>query len=88
MGLIGMDLLRLALERGKTAYEAMHVITYLLEKYGQGGGCEYAGQWDENSTYHNSFIVADPNEAWVLKTAGKYWVAKKVEDVWAISKCV
>ena len=84
-GLIGMDLLRLALERGKTAYEAMHVITYLLEKYGQGGGCEYSGQWDENSTYHNSFILADPNEAWVLETAGKYWIAKKVEDVWAIS---
>jgi len=84
-GLIGMDLLRLALERGKTAYEAMHVITHLLEKYGQGGGCEYSGQWDENSTYHNSFIVADPDEAWVLETAGKYWIAKKVEDVWAIS---
>lgn len=84
-GLIGMDILRLALERGKTAYKAMHVITYLLEKYGQGGGCEYPGQWDENSTYHNSFIIADPNEAWVLETAGKYWVAKKVEDVWAIS---
>ncbi len=38
-GLLGMDLLRLALERGKTAYEAMHVITGLLEKYGQSGDC-------------------------------------------------
>src|SRR5512134_1706496 len=33
-GLLGMDLLRLALERGKTAHEAMRVITSLLEKYG------------------------------------------------------
>ena len=84
-GLLGMDFIRLALERGKTAYEAMHVITDLLEKYGQGGGCEYPGQWDEKSTYFNSFIIADPDEAWVLETAGKYWAAKKVEDVWAIS---
>jgi len=84
-GLLGMDLVRLALERGKSAYEAMHVIIKLLEEYGQGGNCEYSGQWDENKTYHNSFILSDPNEAWVLETAGKYWVAKKVENVWAIS---
>jgi dipeptidase len=84
-GLLGMDFVRLALERGKTAYEAMHVIISLLEKYGQGGGCQYPGQWDENDTYHNSFIIADPEGAWVLETAGKYWVAKQVEDVWAIS---
>ena len=35
--LIGMDYLRLALERGNTALEAVKVITGLLEKHGQGG---------------------------------------------------
>lgn len=84
-GLLGMDLIRLALERSKTAYEAMHVIISLINTHGQGGGCEYPEEWDEKSKYHNSFIVADPNEAWVLETAGRFWVAKKVVDVWAIS---
>jgi len=84
-GLLGMDLIRLALERGKTAYEAMHIIIDLIEKYGQGGNCVHKQTTGRYYTYHNSFIIADPNCAWVLETAGKYWVAKKVKDVWAIS---
>jgi len=84
-GLLGMDLLRLGLERGKTAYEAMHVIVDLLEEYGQSGDCEYEGEWGK-ANYHNSFIIADPKEAWVLETAGRYWVAKKIDHgVYSIS---
>lgn len=40
-----MDMLRLGLERGKTAYEAMHVILELLGKYGQCGDRERPGEW-------------------------------------------
>jgi len=84
-GLLGMDLIRLALERSKTAYEAMHIIIDLIAKHGQGGNCVNKETTGRFYTYHNAFIIADPDCAWVLETAGKYWVAKKVKDVWAIS---
>lgn len=84
-GLLGMDLLRLGLERARTAYQALHVIVALIERYGQSGDCEYPGEWGK-ANYHNSFLIADPKEAWVLETAGRYWVAKRVTSgVYSIS---
>jgi dipeptidase len=80
-GLLGMDLLRLGLERAETARSALQVITTLLEKHGQGGICELGGV----TTYHNSFLIADGNEAWVLETSDKRWVAERVDTVRAIS---
>jgi secernin len=81
-GLLGMDLLRLGLERGKRAKQALDLITNLLEKYGQGGGCAYN---DPGWMYHNSFLIADPDEAYVLETADEWWVAEKVKSVKSIS---
>lgn len=74
-GLVGMDLVRLGLERGKTASEAMKVITELLERHGQCGPC---AQDDESFDYHNSFLLADCKEAWVLESAGRHWVAERI----------
>lgn len=74
-GLTGMDLLRLALERASTRDEAVGVIVDLLETHGQGGGCGFE---DPDFTYHNSFIVADPEGATVLETAGAKWATENV----------
>jgi secernin len=64
--LIGMDLVRLGLERARTASEAVDVMTGLLETCGQGGVADAA----HNAAYDSSFLIADPAEAFVLETAG------------------
>ncbi|HEY9113468.1 MAG TPA: C69 family dipeptidase [Bacteroidales bacterium] len=67
------ELMRLGLERARTAREAIEVMTTLAEKYGYGSEGE-------------TFSIADPNEAWLLEmigTGGKggaIWIARRVPD--------
>ena len=67
-------LMGLALDRAKTAREAIKVITSLVEKYGYGSEGE-------------SFSIIDPNEAWILEMigtgdgkSGANWVAIRIPD--------
>lgn len=78
LGVLGMDLIRLGLERGRTAAEAVSVIGELVERYGQFGSGSPTRSHAEGG-YDGSFLIVDPHEAWVLETAGRRWAARRVE---------
>ena len=82
-GLLGMDILRLALERAATAREAIGVITYLLKKYGQKARASMLTA----RYYENTFILTDKEECWVLETAGREWIARQIKDKQGVSNC-
>ena len=79
--LIGMDLVRLALERGATAKEAVGVITSMLEEYGQGG----SGHYGVDRPYWSSFLLADPGDAYVIETSWRTCAIERVSVARAIS---
>ncbi len=81
VGLLGMDLIRFGLERGRTASEALDVMTRLIREFGQGGSAYEHVQWG----YSNSFIIADPSEAYILETSGHEYAWKRVKAFASIS---
>jgi hypothetical protein len=80
-GLLGMDLLRLTLERSTTADEALECLLALVEEHGQSGPTNTVIL----ESYDNGFVIADPSTAWLVQTAGRHWVAKRVTGVAAMS---
>lgn len=69
-----VSLMTIALQRSKTAREAIRVMTSLVQEYGYASGGE-------------SFSIADPNEVWILEMIGKgpnekgaVWVAIRIPD--------
>jgi secernin len=79
--LLGMDLVRLGLERAASAEEALDVMTGLLQRHGQGG----VGDAVNMVAYWSSFLIADSTSAWVLETSGRSWAARPVDRGDAIS---
>ena len=73
-GIDYQSLIKLGLQRAKTAREAIEVMTDLVDKYGYASSGE-------------SFSICDPNEVWVLEMIGKgekkegaVWVAIRIPD--------
>ena len=84
-GLIGMDLVRLGLQRATTARDAVAVVIEHIERYGQGGSGHDTSDGSRPRPYWSSFLVADPHEAWVIETSGRTVATMPVTDTWAIS---
>lgn len=74
--LIGMDYVRLVLERCSTSEEAVSLITKILLKYGQGGNCGF----DHDFHYDNSYLVTDLHNAYIVETSGKEYVIRKAQN--------
>ena len=80
-GVIILDLLRLGLERARTAREAVEVIGAHVVEYGQGGNCQMMG----NYWFDSGLLIADRSEAWVMNCAGRHWAARRAGPTEAIS---
>jgi len=78
--LLGMDILRIALERSETAEQAKNIICNLISTYGQGG----AGSHGDLVYYDNSFLIVDFKEAWIVETIGSFWITKRKTKKFAV----
>lgn len=84
-GHTGMDFQRIALTNCRTANDALEQLIELTERLSQGGNM---GHRHRSFRYHSSFIVADPQTAWVFETAHHFWAAKRVRGTATISNAL
>jgi dipeptidase len=80
-GVLGMHILRAALASSARAKDAVDFICRFTENNDQGGNGAYRGKL----VYSNSYIVADPGEAFVVETAGRRWAWRQANVVDSIS---
>ena len=79
--LVGMEVLRIGLERSRSAQEAVDVITGLVSEFGQG---KFANS-DGVRTYDNIYLIADPTSAYVVECVGYEWAVSRVKSLRSIS---
>ncbi len=80
-GLLGMDILRLALHGAGGAAEGAVLIGELVKRWGQGGD----GGYRSSLFYSNAFLVADASAAYRVETCGRRAEIVRVLDREAIS---
>jgi secernin len=79
--LLGPDLVRLALERSRSARQAVQIITSLL----RADGPARSGADNLIPGRDHAFLIADGTEAYVMETAGLHWVYQQVREVRAVT---
>ena len=79
--LLGMDLVRLALERARSAECAVETLTSLIERHGQGGVADKTS----GEAYFSSYLVADASGSYIIETSARTWVVKRADRRAAIS---
>jgi hypothetical protein len=75
-GLSGADLVRLGLERSHSARHAIEVLTDLMARHGHG---------IPDTSSASAFLVADPNEAYLLEAAGSCWALLECRETRAVA---
>lgn len=75
-GLTGPDLVRLALERGQTARQALEALTGLIARHGQGA---FPGGPDEHA-HDAAVLLTDAREAFLIEAGGRGWVCQEVRE--------
>ncbi len=75
-GLSGTDLVRLGLERSRSARQAIEVLTDLMARHGHGA---------PGTSSASVFLIADPKEAYLLEAAGSCWALLDCRETRAVS---
>jgi dipeptidase len=80
-GLTGPDLVRLMLERCRSARQGVELFSELVKHHGQGAfeGCP------EESAADHGILICDAHEAYLIETAARFWVYQEIQQVRAVS---
>uniref|UniRef100_A0A182TJ27 Uncharacterized protein n=1 Tax=Anopheles melas TaxID=34690 RepID=A0A182TJ27_9DIPT len=65
-----LDLVRLGLERGESAPDAVDKLVALVEQHAP----------EDRNALKAAFVVCDPAAVWLLNVAGQFWAAKQIQE--------